>query len=89
MFKYVWIIMLVIAVIIFIGRTIYAIYDSFCESIKSANQLKISHYDINWLIPETLFNFWWKYDVLCGVWCVILTAFIFSIFAFSLYVYGG
>ena len=88
MFKYVWIIMLVIAAVIFIGYTIYAIYDSYCDSIICVTRPGIEH-DIKWILFKTLDNFRWRYDTLCGVWCVILVAIIFSIFAFSLYVYGG
>ena len=49
MFKYVWIIMLVIVAIIFIGYTIYAIYDSYCESVRWAIRAE-RDYDIKWIL---------------------------------------
>lgn len=88
MFKYVWIIMLVIAAVIFIGYTIYAIYDSYRESIEMATQTKMDH-DIMWLLSETFENLWYGHFELCGVWIVFFMVTIGATFIFSLIAYGS
>lgn len=89
MFKYVWIIMLVIAAVIFIGYTIYTIYDSYQESIWLATQTGKKDYDAEWLLSETISNLWYIHSVLCGVWIVIFLSTIGATFLFSLMEYVG
>lgn len=94
MFKYVWIIMLVIAAIIFIGYTIYAIYDSYQESIELATQTGKEDYDTEWLISETISNLWYSHYTVCSFWIAffiitIAASFIFSVFAYVISKTGG
>ena len=87
MFKYVWIIMLVIAAVIFIGYTIYAIYDSCCEAIETATRTEMDP-DIMWLLSETLDNFHWNHNTLCTWWIAIFLATIILTFYLSVVAFG-
>ena len=88
MFKYVWIIMLVIVAVIFIGYTIYAIYENYCMAVRWATRYEISH-DIKWILSETLSNFRYIHYALCGVWIMILLSVIIGTFLFSLIEYSS
>lgn len=93
MFKYVWIIMLVIAAIIFIGYTIYAIYESYCDAIKTATRTEMDP-DIMWFLSETFDNLYWQHNTLCNWWisiflATIILTFLFSVAAFGISKAGG
>lgn len=85
MFKYVWIIMLVIAAIIFIGYTIYAIYDSY----MSATLYKDDDCDIKLLLSETFEYLWLTHGTVFFVWIVIFLSTIVGTFLFSFIEYSS
>ncbi len=90
MFKYVWIIMLVIVAVIFIGYTIYAIYDSYWMAVTVRQATRAERdYGIKQLLSETFEYFWLTHGIVCGVWIVILLSVISGTFLFSLIEYSS
>lgn len=86
MFKYLWIVILVIPILIFIYYTIDAVGGCLKEAIHHAEKYASSK-DIKWILSETCRYLDYYYTGLCAFWaCIILFGIIF-LFAESLLTY--
>jgi len=88
MFKYLWIIILVIPILIFIFYTINTIRECLNEAIHCAELYEPTK-DIKWVLIETWHYFEYDHVALCVFWGCLMLFGIVYLFAMSLYAYAG
>lgn len=87
MYKYLWIIMLVIAALVFVGYTIYCIYESYKywkhykqRSLQEGIQVSLS-------LSDVAYDFWRHHISLCFWWCLLILSALTVLFLDSLFTY--
>lgn len=92
MYKYLWIIMLVIAALIIVGYTIYCLYESYRywkdykQRLIGEDYMRI----VNISLSDVVHDFWRDHTLLCFWWCLFITCALAALFCDSLaaYVHG-
>ena len=89
MYKYLWIIMLVIVALIFVGYTIYCLYESY-EYWKNYKQRLIEEdymRIVNFSLSDVAYDFWRDHTLLCFCWCLFILCVLAALFVDSLLAY--
>lgn len=86
MFKYLWIIMLVLIAVCFIGYTAGCLYKSLMEAIEYYDEVK-KDVNISTLIDDTWTNFSCRHDILYVLWISIIIVAVIALFISSLVCY--
>lgn len=88
MYKYLWIIMLVIIALIFVGYTIYCLYESY-KYWKHYKQRRLLGEDIvvNLSLSDVVYDFWRDHMLLCFWWCLFISSALAALFVDSLVTY--
>lgn len=92
MFKYIWIIMIVITLLTWTSYTVYVIHKCFMDTIEDIKSLEES-VDIVRVLRDTFANIMYRHERLVGVWIYILAVvctilFIASLFLFLCFYYA-
>ena len=87
MFKYLWIVILVIPVICFICYTVNEIRESLKDAIDYAEKVHDSNKGIKWVLSEAWSNFVYAHEGLCALWGGLILCGIICLFATSLIEY--
>ena len=87
MYKYLWIIMLVIAALIFVGYTIYCLYKSYKYWKDYKQRLLGEDIQISLSLSTVAYDFWRDHALLCFWWCLFIICALAALFCDSLATY--
>lgn len=84
MFKYLWIVILVLLVGSFVGYTTVCIYKSYEDALDYFERRDMKDVSIVMIISRTWYEFTCSYDVLCGIWVCVFVVGVILLFVLSL-----
>ena len=90
MYKYLWIIMLAISALIFVGYTIYCLYKSY-RYYKDQKQQRLFG-EGTWVylsLSDMAYDFWRDHTLLCFWWCLFIFCALGYLFVGSLLAYAN